>query len=157
MVLVNTQAEKLFEYSTNELCGQPVEILLSPHERDLPAGERAVYFTHPHNRTLSVGREVYGFRKDGTEFPVEVSLSPIEMDEGKFSMSAICDITERKKAEQKFRGLLEESIESLSLNPDTVMDTWLYLAEGGKNSHSQRIRRARQVCQSFTGWRLPLS
>ncbi|ABB73636.1 bifunctional diguanylate cyclase/phosphodiesterase [Nitrosospira multiformis] len=113
IVLVNTQTEKLFGYSAHELCGQPVEMLLPPRKRGLHSGERAAYFTHPHSRTLVADWELYGFRKDGTEFPVEISLSPIETDEGRFSISAIRDISDRKKAEQKFRGLLEAAPDAI--------------------------------------------
>jgi len=113
IVLVNTQAEKLFGYQSGELGGKPVEILLPPRKRHLYAGERADYFTHPHTQRLGVGRELYGFRKDGTEFPVEVSLSPIETDDAMFSMSSVRDVSERKKAEQKFRGLLEAAPDAI--------------------------------------------
>ena len=113
IVLVNTQAEKLFGYSADELRGQPVEMLLPPRKRGLYVGERAAYFTHPHIRMVGADWELYGFRKDGTEFPVEISLSPIETDEGRFSISAIRDISDRKKAEQKFRGLLEAAPDAI--------------------------------------------
>src|SRR5687768_4878923 len=113
IVLINTQTEKLFGYSADELRGQPVEMLLPPRKRGLHSGERAAYFTHPHIRIVAADWELYGFRKDGTEFPVEISLSPIETDEGRFSISAIRDISDRKKAEQKFRGLLEAAPDAI--------------------------------------------
>ncbi|PTQ80024.1 PAS domain S-box-containing protein/diguanylate cyclase (GGDEF)-like protein [Nitrosospira multiformis] len=113
IVLVNAQAEKLFGYNADELCGQPVEMLQPPRKRDLHPGERAAYFAYPHIRTVGAEWELCGFRKDGTEFPVEMSLSPIEMDEGRFSVSAIRDISDRKKAEQKFRGLLEAAPDAI--------------------------------------------
>lgn len=94
IVLVNTQLEKLFGYSRDELLGQPVETLV-------PARFRG---RHPEHRA---GFDLYALRKDGTEFPVEISLSPLETEEGILVSSAIRDITERKRAEQKFRGLLE--------------------------------------------------
>lgn len=113
IVLINSQAEKLFGYHFNELRGQPVEMLLPPRYRDLHAEDRANYFTHPHARTIGVEWELYGFREDGSEFPVEVSLSPIETEAGIFSVSAIRDTSERKKAEQKFRGLLEAAPDAI--------------------------------------------
>lgn len=113
IALVNTQAEKLFGYQSRELRGQPAETLLPPRKRHLYAAERADYFTNPQPQRLGAGSELYGFRKDGTEFPVEASLSPIETDEGTFSMSSVRDISERKKAEQKFRGLLEAAPDAI--------------------------------------------
>ncbi|SES90746.1 diguanylate cyclase/phosphodiesterase with PAS/PAC sensor(s) [Nitrosospira multiformis] len=113
IVLINTQTEKLFGYSADELRGQPVEMLLPPRKRGLHSGERTAYFTHPHIRMVAADWELYGFRKDGPEFPVEISLSPIETDEGRFSISAIRDISDRKKAEQKFRGLLEAAPDAI--------------------------------------------
>ncbi|ODT70973.1 MAG: hypothetical protein ABS69_15120 [Nitrosomonadales bacterium SCN 54-20] len=113
IVLINTQTEKLFGYNADELRGQPVEMLLPPRKRGLHMGERAAYFTHPHIRMVAADWELYGFRKDGTEFPVEISLSPIETDEARFSLSAIRDISDRKKAEQKFRGLLEAAPDAI--------------------------------------------
>jgi len=82
------------------LCGQPVEMLQPPHKRGLYSAERAAYFAYPDSRMVGADRELYGFRKDGTEFPVEVSLSPIETDDGRFSVSAIRDITERKRIKE---------------------------------------------------------
>lgn len=114
IVLVNTQAEKLFGYQKGELLSQAVEVLLPHRFRSMHVGYRANYFAQSHTRTMGAGQDLHGMRKDGVEFPVEVSLSPVETDEGVFSMSAIRDTSERKKAEQKFRALLESA-------PDAVV------------------------------------
>jgi PAS domain S-box-containing protein len=113
IVLANSQAEKLFGYGAGALRGQPVEILLPQRFRHVHVGHRAVYFGQPRNRAMGMGLELYGLRQDGTEFPVEISLSPLQMEEGTLVMSAVRDISERKKAEQKFRGLLESAPDAI--------------------------------------------
>jgi PAS domain S-box-containing protein len=113
IVLANSQAERLFGYGHGELRGQPVEILLPRRFAHMHLGHRAGYFSHPRARAMGAGLELYGLRKDGVEFPVEISLSPLATDEGTVVLSAVRDISGRKKAEQKFRGLLESAPDAM--------------------------------------------
>jgi PAS domain S-box-containing protein len=113
IVLANSQAERLFGYDHGELRGQPIEILLPGRFTRAHVGHRSNYFAHPRTRAMGAGLELYGRRKDGVEFPVEISLSPLTTDEGTVVMSAVRDISERKKAEQKFRGLLESAPDAM--------------------------------------------
>jgi PAS domain S-box-containing protein len=108
IVLVNAQAERMFGYDRKELLGQPVEVLVPVQYRGAHVGHRRGYGTAAHARPMGAGLELYGQRKDGTEFPVEISLSPLETEEGTLVASAIRDITDRKLAEQERAGLLHE-------------------------------------------------
>jgi len=113
IILVNQQTEKLFGYSRAELLHQPIEILVPEQFRSKHEGHRTAYVNGAQLRPMGAGLELYGRRKDGTEFPVEISLSPIQTESGILVSSAIRDITVRKRAEQKFRGLLESAPDAI--------------------------------------------
>jgi PAS domain S-box-containing protein len=108
IVLINAQAERMFGYSRQELLGQPVEVLVPSQYRRAHVFHRQDYAAAAHPRPMGAGLELYGVRRDGTEFPVEISLSPLETEEGTLVASAIRDITDRKAAEQERITLLNE-------------------------------------------------
>lgn len=105
IVLINAQTQQLFGYDRTELIGQKVEILIPSRYHAQHPGHRAHYGHDPKVRAMGSGLELYGRRKDGSEFPVEISLSPIHTEQGVWVASAIRDITETKRAQQALANL----------------------------------------------------
>jgi PAS domain S-box-containing protein len=101
MVLVNAQTERLFGYQREELLGRHVEALIPPRFNERHQAHRTTFFSQPRIRPMGANLELSGLRKDGTEFPVEIRLSPMQTSEGILVTGAIRDITERKIAEQQ--------------------------------------------------------
>ncbi len=96
---MNAQTERLFGYARTDLVGASVELLMPERYRAGHPSHRNDYFREPQARAMGSGLELYGRRRDGTEFPVEISLSPLETEEGTLVSSAIRDITQRKSIE----------------------------------------------------------
>ncbi len=103
IVMINKQTETLFGYSSEELLGEKIELLLPKQMKEKHQSLRHTYHLNPQKRAMGAGRDLYAMHKDGTEIPVEIGLTPIEKDEGNFVLASIIDITERKKNEDAFR------------------------------------------------------
>ncbi|MBI3284890.1 MAG: PAS domain S-box protein [Burkholderiales bacterium] len=106
--MVNAQAEKLFGYPRPEMLGQIVEVLVPARFRHGHPEKRALFFGDPQSRPMGAGRDLFGRRKDGSEFPVEIALNPIETEEGMMVLSSIVDISDRKQKEGRIQAALKE-------------------------------------------------
>jgi PAS domain S-box-containing protein len=131
--IINAQTEKMFGYLRGELVGMPVEILVPHSVHSKHSAHRDAYSQAPQPRSMGAGLNLHGRRKDGTEFPVEISLSPIDTAEGTLISSSIRDVTERKKfelklkeTEQRFRLLVEgvKDYAIIGLDPQGLISSW---------------------------------
>jgi protein-histidine pros-kinase len=112
--MVNQQAELMFGYDRSRLLGHPVEMLVPERFRELHPGFRRQYAENPRTRSMGAGLDLYALRSDGTEFPVEISLSPLEeREDGQTYAAAIRDVTERRTAEARFRGMLDAAPDAM--------------------------------------------
>lgn len=118
IIRINPSAEKLFGYGKGELMGKRIEILVPKRFAHKHVGHRNTYHQNPHPRPMGQGMELFGVKKDGSEFPVEISLSPYSTSEGKFVIAFIVDITLRKQAEEKMKNYsadLEKQVKNRTL------------------------------------------
>ena len=142
ILLVNRKTEQLFGYERTELMGQSVEMLVPQRTRSHHASDRAAFFAHTESRAMGEGRDLYGVRKDGEEFPLEIGLNPIHTPDGMRVLASVVDISERKRAEQalkKERDFIDAVLETAGALV-VVLDR-----EG-------RILRFNRACEQTTGY-----
>jgi len=135
IVLINSSAEKLFGYEPRELMGSKIERLVPQKFSGNHQEYRNSYTHHPHARPMALGKNLFGLKKDGTEFPVEVSLSPYTNSFGMFVIAFIVDITHRKETEEKLRNYsneLEKQVKTRTLILEEAVDQ---LERTKKNLH----------------------
>jgi PAS domain S-box-containing protein len=120
IVLVNEQTERLFGYPAAELTGQPIEMLVPMPLRGQHVEHRLSYFAAPQVRRMGTGLELSGLRRDGSEFPIEISLAPLDTDEGTMASAAIRDISERRDAERALASARDEALAAAQLKSQFV-------------------------------------
>jgi len=162
--LVNGQVERMFGYRREELVGEPVETLIPERYRGAHAGHRTDYHRDPRTRPMGSGHDLFARRRDGSEVPVEISLSPTSTDDGAFVITIIRDVTERKRAEEERAKLLaseREKGEQLKLaireahhriknNLQAISDLlYLELAASGGASAEDILRESVERVQSI--------
>ncbi|HZP32812.1 MAG TPA: PAS domain S-box protein [Candidatus Acidoferrales bacterium] len=125
----NSQVENFFGYSRGELAGERVEILVPERFRQAHPGHRQQYNTHAQTRPMGIGLELYGRRKNGTEFPVDIMLSPVKTDAGKLVLTVIRDLSEKRRTEEELarkereRKYLEEELHTEHRFEDIIGDS----------------------------------
>lgn len=153
IVLINSETEKLFGYSRSELLGQRVEILMPDHHRHRHVHHREVFFQDPVTRQMGAARDLFGLRRDGAEFLIEISLSPMETDEGLFVLSTIVDITERKRWEDDMR-LSERRLGSANealATSNTDLERFAYVASHDLQEPLRKISSYAQLLREECG------
>lgn len=109
LVLVNREIERLFGYPREEILGKSVDLLVPELMREGHEKHRSEFLKAPKVRSMGAGRDLYGRRKDGSQVPVEIGLTPVATEEGLFVLSSVVDITARRQAEERFRAAVESS------------------------------------------------
>ncbi len=137
IVLLNRVTEKMFGYQREDLLGKPVEILIPDAHRSAHTHHRAHYWKHPQTRAMGTGLSLEGQRRDGSRFPVEISLSPVDSEDGFRVTAIIRDTTERKMAEDRIRAIQEKYTRALSATNREL------------ESRNQEVERANRLKSEF--------
>jgi PAS domain S-box-containing protein len=146
IVRMNPSAVKLFGYSQDELQGEKIERLIPKRYAHKHVIDRQKYIGNPHARSMGLGLDLYALRKDGTEFPVEVSLSPYTTEEGKFVFAFIVDITLRKQSELKLKNYSDELARQVK-NRTLILEEAIRELEKTKNELNISLEKERELSE----------
>jgi len=141
---INPSAEKLFGYEKNELVGKKIEVLIPKRLTGKHVGHREKYSHNPHARSMGTGMELYGLKRDGSEFPLEISLSPYSRPDGKFVIAFIVDITVRKQAEDKLRNYSTE-LQQQVRNRTLILEEAIEELEKTKKDLDQALKKEKEL------------
>jgi PAS domain S-box-containing protein len=139
---VNAQVQRAFGYTREELVGKRVEVLVPERFRSAHPNHRQTYNAQPTLRPMGVGLELHALRKDGTEFPVDIMLSPVETTEGQVTVSVIRDISERKRTEEALRRSEQQLRALFEFSPDAII----------ASDQEGRITQANAQVEEFFGY-----
>ncbi len=142
MVRANAQGERMFGYERGDLIGKPVEVLVPERFRSIHPKHRGDYASEPHLRPMGAELELYGLRKDGSEFPVDIMLSPVQANGHSYVLAVVRDVSHRKKAEDALRRSEERWRYLFEFSPDAI----LVIDQTGK------ITEANARVESFFGY-----
>lgn len=152
IVLVNAEAERVFGYQRSGLIGRPVEQLVPERASGGHAAFRDGFFANPAPRPMGSGRDLFARRADGSEFPVEIGLNPIETEGGVMVLASIVDITERKRAQQRIEKALEEKTVLLNELHHRVKNNLQMISSllnlQASNSNDPHLREVLDECQN---------
>ncbi|MEL6109151.1 MAG: PAS domain S-box protein, partial [Planctomycetota bacterium] len=157
IVMVNARLENDFGYSRDEMIGQNIELLVPKRFHPKHPGERDGFFQSPRTRVMGAGRDLFGERKDGSEFPVELGLNPISIGDEMFVVGSVVDITERKSAEEKLKALaqsLEVRNQDIRVLLDGVEQGFLTVTPDGVMSEERSGALDRWFGAPTTGMRI---
>jgi PAS domain S-box-containing protein len=144
IIRANPSAEKLFGYDHEELMGQKVEILVPGRFADKHQQHRNKYNDNPHSRSMGVGIDLYGRKKNGTEFPLEISLSPYSSERGRFVIAFIIDISRRKNAEEKLKNYSAE-LEKQVRNRTMILEEAIQELEKTKSELYSALEKEKEL------------
>ena len=144
IININPSAEKLFGYEKGELIGQKIEVLIPKRYTKKHISHRDNFQENPHARSMGEGMELFGAKKDGTEFPVEISLSPYSNQQGKFVVAFIIDISTRKLAEEKLKNYSVD-LEKQVGNRTLILQEAITELEKTKNELNQALDKEKEL------------
>ncbi len=141
---INPSAEKLFGYNLGELIGKKIEILIPSRLSERHVHHRDRFSHNPHARSMGEGMELYGLKKNGTEFPIEISLSPYANKEGRFVIAFIVDTTVRKNSEEKLKNYSDE-LEKQVKNRTLILEEAIEELEKTKKELHKALNKEREL------------